>query len=103
MELAGLDSPGVDQERLHGADVAWRFLTSTCKGMAFKIMEQAQSPSEAWTQLRSYYQAGDFSEHRRVQRELGTTAMEPAGDPKKSTLRVDRNVSEQNKIGTEVK
>lgn len=97
MELAGLDTPGVDQEKVHDADVAWRMLISTCKGMACTTVEQAQSPSEAWTQVRSYYQAGGFSEHRRVQRELGPTAIEPGGDPKKFTLRVDRNVSEQNK------
>lgn len=50
VELAGFYISGLDPEKVHQTVVAQRSLVSTCKGMAFKLMEGAQSPGEVWKQ-----------------------------------------------------
>lgn len=52
----GFGSTGVDPEKLHEVDVAWRSLL-TRKGIAFEIAESTQSSSESWRKLCTYYQA----------------------------------------------
>lgn len=44
--MAGFDSSELDQEKVHDADLAWRSLLTTCKGMTFEIVEKAQSPTQ---------------------------------------------------------
>lgn len=86
--LVGLAVSGVEPEKVHGANVAWRSLNSTCKGMAFVIVKRAQSPSEAWKRLYSCHQAEGLSEQRQLQHELEAMSMMPGQNPKQFTRRL---------------
>ena len=62
--------------------------------MTIDIVEQVESPTEAWRQLTAYSQVEGVCEQRRLQREMGSLKMEPGDGPKKPTLKVDRAVAE---------
>ena len=62
-------------------DIAWRLLITTSKGVAFTNVKRAELPNEAWHQLTAYYQV----------------------DPKKLTVKVDRNVAEMKRANLDDK
>ena len=75
-----------------------------CKGVAFDIVERAESPSETWRQLTAYFHVeGMCEELRQQKREFGPLKMEPEDDPKKFTLKVNRTVAEIQRAGLGIK
>lgn len=98
--MTGIDTLGLTQEKVLHSDVAWRSIISPWKSRVFGVVERAQSPSEKWKQLCSYDQAEGLKEQRRLQRELGTMALEPAEDPDTFIRRIDRIVSKVKILGT---
>lgn len=68
----GVDSSvreGVEEQRLHQADVAWRSLITTRKSAAFGIVERTESPMESLWEAASLLSRGRIGEQRRLQRE----------------------------------
>ena len=52
------DRGSVDPHQLHKAQQAWVSLVTSCKGVAFDIVNAEESASEAWAKLvQHYYQA----------------------------------------------
>lgn len=64
VELAGFYISGLDHEKVYDTVVAQRLLVSTCKDMAFELVEGVQSPSEVWKQCaRTTKQTGRANNH----------------------------------------
>ena len=54
----GFDHGRVDSDQLHKAQQAWASLVTSCKGVAFDILVNAEaSVREAWAKLVQHYQA----------------------------------------------
>lgn len=51
--MNGFSREGCDQDRGHEAQVPWRSLVDTCKGIARNLVMSSQSPSEAWRQVHN--------------------------------------------------
>ena len=59
------DRGSVDTDRLHKAQQAWVSLVTSCKGVAFDIVNAEESASKAWVKLVQHYQASGLKERRR--------------------------------------
>ena len=59
------DRGSVDPDRLRKAQQAWVSLVTSCKGVAFDIVNVEESASEAWVKLVQHYQASGLKERRR--------------------------------------
>ena len=53
----GFDRGSVDPDQSHKAQQAWVSLVTSCKGVAFDIVNAEESASEAWAKLVQHYQA----------------------------------------------
>ena len=53
----GFDRGSVDPDQSHKAQQAWVSLVTSCKGVAFDIVNTEESASEAWAKLVQHYQA----------------------------------------------
>ena len=51
------DRGSVDPDQLRKAQQAWISLVTSCKGVAFDIVNAEESASEAWAKLVQHYQA----------------------------------------------
>ena len=51
----------------------WVSLITNCKGVAFEIVQGADSPSQAWRQLVQHYRASGVKEWRRLALETRST------------------------------
>ena len=51
------DRGSVDPDRLRKAQQAWVSLVTSCKGVAFDIVNAEESSSAAWVKLVQHYQA----------------------------------------------
>ena len=60
------DRGKVDLDRLHKAQQAWVSLVTSCKEVAFDIVNAEESANEPWTKLVQHYQASGFKERRRL-------------------------------------
>ena len=60
------DRGSADPDRLHKAQQAWVSLVSSCKGIAFDIVNIEEPASEAWAKLVQHYQASGLKERRRL-------------------------------------
>ena len=59
------DRGSVDPDRLRKAQQAWVSLVTSCKGVAFDIVNAEESASETWVKLVQHYQASGLKERRR--------------------------------------
>ena len=59
------DRGSVEPDRLRKAQQAWVSLVTSCKGVAFDIVNTEESASEAWVKLVQHYQASGLKERRR--------------------------------------
>ena len=59
------DRGSVEPDRLRKAQQAWVSLVTSCKGVAFDIVNMEESASEAWVKLVQHYQASGLKERRR--------------------------------------
>ena len=59
------DRGSVEPDRLRKPQQAWVSLVTSCKGVAFDIVNTEESASEAWVKLVQHYQASGLKERRR--------------------------------------
>ena len=83
------DRGSADPDQLHKAQQAWVSLVTSCKGVAFDIMNAGESASEAWAKLVQHYQTSGLKEHRRLTIDFYMMKMELGEHPWKFLLRVD--------------
>ena len=107
MEIAGdetkvnrddFDRGSVDPDRLHKAQQAWVSLVTSCKGVAFDIVNAEESASEAWAKLVQHYQASGLKERRRLTIDFYMTKMDLAEHPRKFLPRVDQMTKELERV-----
>ena len=60
------DRGSADPDQLHKAQQAWVSLVTSCKGVAFDIVNAEESASEAWAKFVQHYQASGLEECRRL-------------------------------------
>ena len=84
------DRGSVDPDQLHKAQQAWISLVTSCKGVAFDIVNAEESASEACAKLVQHYQASGLRERRRLTIAFFMTKMELGEHPQKFLLRVDQ-------------
>ena len=84
------DRSSADPDQLHKAQQAWVSLVTSCKGVAFDIVNAEESASEARAKLVQHYQASGLQESRRVAIDFYMMKMELGEHPRKFLLRVDQ-------------
>ena len=94
----GFDRGSFDPDQLHKAQQAWVSLITSCKGVAFDIVNVAELASEAWAKLVQHYQASGLKEHRRLAIGFYMMKMELGEHPRKFLLRVDQIVKELDRV-----
>ena len=62
----GFDRGSVDPDRLRKAQQASVSLVTSCKGVAFDIVNAEESASEAWAKLVQHYQGSGLKERRHL-------------------------------------
>ena len=92
------DRGSVDPDQLHKAQQAWVSLVTSCKGVAFDIVNAGESASEAWVKLVQHYQASGLRERRRLTIDFFMTKMELGEHPQKFLLRVDQMLKELERV-----
>ena len=92
------DRGSVDPDRLHKAQQAWVSLVTSCKGVAFDIVNVEESASEAWAKPAQHYQASGLKERRRLTIDFYMTKMELGEHPRKFLLRVDQMAKELERV-----
>ena len=92
------DRGSVDPDQLHKAQQAWVSLVTSCKGVAFDIVNAEESDSEAWAKLVQHCQASGLKESRRLTINLYMTKMELGEHPRKFLLRVHQMVKELERV-----
>ena len=84
------DRGSVDLDQLHKLQQAWFSLITSCKGVAFDIVNAKESASEAWAKLVQHYQASGLKERRCLTIDVYMMKMELEEHPRKFLLRVDQ-------------
>ena len=92
------DRSSVDPNQLHKAQQAWVSLVTSCKGVAFDIVDAEASASEAWAKLAQHYQASGLKERRRLTIDFYMMKMELGEHPRKFLLRVDQMVKKLERV-----
>ena len=93
------DGSQVNPETLRKAKQVWVSLITNCKGVAFEIVQGADSPSQAWHQLVHHYRASGVKEWRRSALDVYSMKRELGEHPRQFFLRVDRLVKEMERVG----
>ena len=93
------DGSQVHSETLRKAKQGWVSLITNCKGVAFEIVQGADSPSQAWRQLVQPYRASGVKEWRRLPLDFYSMKMELREHSRQFFLRVDRLVKEMERVG----
>ena len=96
------DRGSVDPNRLRKAQQAWVSLVTSCKGVAFDIVNAEESASEAWAKLVQHYQASGLKERRHLTIDFYMTKMELGEHPRKFLFRVDPMVKEPERVNRPV-
>ena len=94
----GYEDGNYDPVKLRAAHQAWVSLMTTCKGVAFEIVQGAESPGKAWSRLVQHYRASGLKERRRLTVDFYTMKMELGEHPRKFLLRVDQMVKELERV-----
>lgn len=97
------DKSDVGATNFRQAETAWRTLNTRTTGVnvAFRVVVRADSPSEAWTNLRRYYQRDTTRGIRRLTRELNRIAMRPGEKHLEFTLPLNRVAQHFTMLGHE--
>ena len=82
------DRGSVDPDQLHKSQQAWVSLVTSCKGVAFDVVNAEESASEAWAKLVQHYQASGLKKRRRLTIDFYMMKMELGEQPQKFLLRV---------------
>ena len=69
-------------------------MVTSCKGVAFDIVNAEESDSKVWAKLVQHYQASGLKERRRLTIEFFMMKMGLGEHPRKFLLRVDQMVKE---------
>ena len=77
---------------------AWVSPVTSCKGVAFDIVNAEESASEAWAKLVQHYRASGLKERRRLTIDFYMTKMELGEHPRKFLLRVYQMVNELERV-----
>ena len=93
------DGSQVHPETLRKAEQVWFSLITNCKGVAFEIVQGADSPSQAWRQLVHCYRASGVKEWRRLALDFYSMKVELGEHPRQFFLRVDHLVKEMKRVG----
>ena len=93
------DGRQVNPETLPKAKQVWVSLITNCKGVAFEIVQGADSPSQAWRQLVQHYRASGVKEWRRLALDFYSMKMELGEHPRQFFLPVDRLIKEMERVG----
>ena len=93
------DSSNVNPVRLRNAHVTWMTLINSCSGMALEIMQRSNAPNDAWRNLESHYRAKGTRDKLRLSHEINGKTMEPAGDPFKFMMEIDRLAADLHRLG----
>ena len=88
------DRGSVDPDQLHKAQQAWVSLVTSCKEIAFNIVNTEESSSEAWAKLVQHYQAIGLKERQHLTIDLYMMKMELGKHPQKFLLCVDQIMKE---------
>ena len=89
----------VDPDQLHKEQQDWVSLVTSCKGVAFDVVNNAEeSASEAWAKLVQHYQACGLKERRRLTIDFYMMKMELVEHPRNLLLRVDQVVKEVERV-----
>ena len=92
------DRGSVDPDQIRKAQQAWVSLVTSCKGVAFDIVNAEESASEAWAKLVQRYQASGLKERQRLTIDFYTTKMELGEHPQKFLFGVDQMVKELDRV-----
>ena len=92
------DRGSTDLVQIHKAQQACFSLVTSCKGVAFDIVNAEESASEAWAKLVQHYYASGFKERRRLTIDFYIMKMELGQHPRKFLLRVDQMVKELERV-----
>ena len=90
------DRGSVDPDQLHKAQKAWVSLVTSCKGVAFDIVNAEESVSEA--KLVQHYQTSGLKERRCLTIGFYMMKMELGEHPRKFLLRFDQMVKELERV-----
>ena len=92
------DRGSVDPDKLYKTQQAWVSMVTSCKGVAFDIVNAEESASEAWAELVQHYQASGLKECRRLTIDFYMKKMELGEHPRKFLPRVDQMVKELERV-----
>ena len=92
------DRGSADPERLRKAQQAWVLLVTSCKGVAFDIVNAEESASKAWAKLVQHYQASGIKKRRRLTIDFYMMKMKLGEHPQKFPFRVDQMVRELGRV-----
>ena len=96
------DRGSVDPDQLHKAQQACVSLVTSCKRVAFDIVNAEESANEAWTKLVQPYQASGLKERLRLTIDFYMMKTELREHPRKFLLRVDQMVEELERVNRPV-
>ena len=96
------DRGSVDLDNLHIAQQAWVSFVTSCKGVAFDVVNAEESASEAWAKLVQHYQASRLKERRRLTIDFYMMKMELGEHPQKFLFRVNQMVKELERVDAPV-
>ena len=82
------DGSQVHPETLRKDKQVWVSLITNCKGVAFEIVQGADSSSQAWRQLVQHYRASGAKQWRRLTLDFFSMKMELGEHPRQFFLRV---------------
>ena len=88
------DRGSADRDRLRKAQQAWVSLVTSCKGVAFDIVNAERSASEAWAKLVQHYQVSGLKERRCLTIDFYMMKMELGKHFRKFLLRVNQKMKE---------
>ena len=96
------DKTDLDPVKVRQAETAWRSLIDNCRGMAFDIVEAAESPSTAWKMFTDKCQPNTVGEVWTLRRALMEMRMEQGENPLAFILHEERARSELAELNIEI-
>ena len=84
--------------KLRAVHQTWVSLITTCKGVAFEILQGTELPGKASSRLVQHYRASGLKERCRLTVDFYTMKMELGEHPRKFLLRVDQMVKELERV-----
>ena len=92
------DRGSADLDKSHKKQQAWVSLVTSCKGVAFDIVNAEKSATETWAKLVQHCQTSGLKKRRRPTIDFYMMKMELGEHPRKFLFRVDQKVKELERI-----